>query len=59
MRDTIGVIFARDHLIDKQDIANIKRRGGIDEVQRHQNDMISVLSWIQELNSKDVQPVLY
>ena len=59
IRESIGAQFARDHLIDKQDIANIKRRGGIDEIQRHPNDMMSVLGWIHELNSKEHRPVLY
>lgn len=59
IRESIGAQFARDHLIDKQDIANIKRRGGIDEIQRHPNDMMSVLGWIHELNSKEQKPILY
>ena len=59
IRENIGAIFSRDHLIDKQDLANIRRAYGIDEVERHPNDMTSVLSWIQEWQNSDKNPILH
>eukprot|EP00795_Rhopilema_esculentum_P016122 gene16122-7478_t len=43
----------------EKDLANIRRAFGIDEVERHPNDMTSVLSWIQEWQSSDKNPILY
>ena len=59
IRDNVIGDFSRHHLVDKQDLANIKRSFGLDDVQRHNNDQDSVLSWIKEWESSDENPVLY
>ena len=59
IRDNVIGDFSRHHLVDKQDLANIKRSFGLDDVQRHDNDQDSVLSWIKEWESSDENPVLY
>ena len=48
IRNNVGAEFLRDHIIDKQDVVNIRRAYGLEEVQRHANDQTSVLAWIQE-----------
>lgn len=59
IRESVGVQFYRDHLIDKQDMANISRSYALDEIERHPNDMLSVLAWISEWEKDDANPVLY
>lgn len=59
IRENMGAIFSRDHLIDKQDLANIRRAYGIDAVERHPNDMTSVLSWIEEWQNSEKKPILH
>ena len=44
---TFGAEFLRDHIIDKQDVINIQRAYGLEEVQRHANDQTRILAWIQ------------
>ena len=58
-RYNVGVRLMRDHLVDKKDLANLKRSNCIDEVQRHPNDTVSVLSWIEEWSQSDKNPILY
>ena len=41
---TFGAEFLRDHIIDKQDVINIQRAYGLEEVQRHPNDQTSLLA---------------
>ena len=45
-RNNVGTEFLTDHIIDKQDVINIQRAYGLEEVQRHANDQTSVLDWI-------------
>ena len=59
IRDNVGVRLMQDHLVDKKDLANLKRSNCIDEVQRHPNDTVSVLSWIEEWSQSDKNPILY
>ncbi len=59
IRDNVGSILTRDHLIDKKDLANIRRSNFIDEVQRHPNDTTIVLSWIEEWSQSERNPILY
>ena len=44
VRNNVGTEFLRDHIIDKQDVINIQRAYGLEEVQRHPNDQTSVLA---------------
>ena len=51
--------YSRLHLLNKQDIKNIDKSYGVDEVIRHANDQESVLSWIKEWSHKEGNPILY
>ena len=59
IRNSLGDQILREHLIDDQEIKNIKKSFGIDTVQRHQNDQDSVLSWIEEWSEDEYSPVLF
>lgn len=58
-REAVFTSFSRDHLVDRQDLANIARANHIDDIQRHPNDMTSVLSWIEEWKTNEDNPVLF
>ncbi|ERL91561.1 hypothetical protein D910_08891, partial [Dendroctonus ponderosae] len=50
----------RIHLIEKQDIHNIKRYFSIGYVtKRHQNDAVSVKLWVDAMNNMENSPVLF
>ena len=59
IRNNVGAEFLRDHIIDKQDVVNIQRAYGLEEVQRHANDQTSVLAWIQEWQNSTSNPVVW
>ena len=48
----------RQHLVNKQDIHNIKRKLNLQCIQKHQNDLISVRIWVQELKALHYNPVV-
>ena len=58
IRNNVETEFLRDHIIDKQDVINIQRAYGLEEVQRHSNDQRSVLAWIQEWQNSTSNPVV-
>ena len=43
--------ISRDNLVNKMDISNIKNEYNIEGIQRHQNDLISVFSWVEEMEA--------
>ena len=47
------------HLTSPQDIQNIKRYFNLENIQRHENDQDSVISWIREWESDLNNPILY
>ena len=61
IRESVSKAFHRQHLIDRQDLANIERAFDLQNVQRHSNDLQSVLAWISEWKSDkgEESPVLY
>ena len=59
IRDNVGMDFRKIHLLDRKDIGNIRNSYNIDSVKRHENDQQSVLSWIQEWEKEDYNPILY
>ena len=61
IRESVGETFRRQHLIERQDLANLERAFGLHKVQRHGNDQQSVLAWISEWESanESENPVLY
>ena len=38
IRENVGETFQRQHLIERQDLANLERAFGLQRVQRHGND---------------------
>ena len=46
-------------MVDKQDLRNIQKAFGLDEVQRHSNDQDSVLAWITEWEEQENNPIIY
>ena len=57
--NSVSSKFQRHHLADKQDLKNIRKAFGLDDVQRHANDQDSVLAWIQEWHDQKENPVVY
>ena len=59
IRESVSATFHRQHLVDRQDLANVERAFALQNVQRHNNDHQSVLSWIGEWESEmgDESPV--
>ena len=61
IRQSVSSTFHRQHLVDRQDLANLQRPYALENVQRHGNDHQSVLSWIGEWEREmgDQSPVLF
>lgn len=61
IRKSASETFHRQHLLDRQDLANLERAFALQNVQRHDNDVESVLAWISEWTSDtgEENPVLY
>lgn len=61
IRQSVSATFHRQHLVDRQDLAKVERAFALQNVQRHNNDHQSVLSWIGEWKSEmgDESPVLF
>ena len=58
IRDSVINQPGRKHLVTRQDLHNIKSQYNMDGIMRHKNDLISVMSWVQEMSSLDYNPVL-
>ena len=61
IRESVCETFQRQHLIERQDLANLERAFGLQRVQRRGNNQLSVLAWIGEWESSEQSesPVLY
>jgi len=46
-------------MLDKKDVSNIAKSYGLNEIQRNENDQISVLSWIEGFEKTEENPVLF
>ena len=55
--ETTGSI-SRKNLVTKKDISNIQRQFNIESIQKHPNDMVSVASWVEEMEMLEYNPVL-
>ena len=53
IRDNIDGNLNREHLVNRQDIRNIKNQYNIEGIQKHSNDLISVATWVEEIQSHD------
>ena len=51
--------MSRKRLVCRKDISNIKRQFNIEGVQRHTNDLISVTSWVEEMEMLEYNPILF
>ena len=58
IREVSATNISRDHLVNKKDINNIKKQYNIEGIQRHQNDLVSVLTWVEEMEGLEYNPVL-
>ena len=59
IRESVGLEFQREHLFGKRDLFNIEKAFGLANIQRHPNDQDSVLSWIQEWEGSDDNPIVF
>ena len=59
IRDNVANELGREHLVTRQDLHNIRSQYNIDGMIRHKNDLISVLSWVTEMNTLEHSPVLF
>lgn len=57
IRDNIGSTIKRQHLINRQDINNIKRQFNVEGIERHHDDQMSVCAWVKELQSLEYNPI--
>ena len=58
IREGVGLEFQREHLVDKRDMFNTEKSFGLDIIQWHPNDQDNVLSWIQEWEGSDDNPII-
>ena len=49
----------RVHLTSQQDLQNLKRSFNLENIQRNENDQDSVLSWINQWQSDEHNPIKY
>ena len=50
--------LGREHLINPQEIHNIRRQLNLYAVEKHRLDTASILHWVTELKQQDYDPVL-
>ena len=58
IRDEFQSGISRIHLTTRKDIINIESCFGLNTVEKHRNDAVSVQLWVEELKMKDFNPVL-
>ena len=57
IRDNL-VQITREHIVSRKDIHNVKQQFNIEGIRRHANDLISVVSWVEEMELLQYNPVL-
>ena len=58
IRDGITNRIVRSHLVNRQDLHNLKRQYNIDGIIRHKNDLTSVTAWVEETRTLPFNPIL-
>ena len=58
IRDQHESRITRTHLVTKKDITNIRNPFNIEGIQKHKNDIISVSSWVDEMETLAYNPVV-
>ena len=58
IHDNIDGKLNREHLINRQDIRNIRYQYNIEGIQKHSNDLFSVAAWVEEIKSCDDTTIL-
>ena len=58
IRDNSEDGINREHVIERQDIWNIKHQHNIELMEKHKSDTISIHCWVQELRKCEFNPVL-
>ena len=59
IRESVGLEFQRELLVDKRDLFNIEKAFGLDNIRWHPNDQDNVLSWIQKWEGSDDNPIAF
>ena len=58
IRDTVGNSIERKHLVNRQDLHNVKQQYNIENSTRHSNDQTSVDKWVNEMASYPYNPII-
>jgi hypothetical protein len=58
IKDSIYGKIEQKHMIKKQDVYNIKRQYNIAGIIRHNNDLLSVRAWVEEMKENTYNPIL-
>ena len=58
IRDTSEGGINREHLVNRQDVRNVRLQYNIEGISRHSNDLNSVKAWVNEMQSLEYNPVL-
>ena len=58
IRDGTQLEINRQHLINKQDLHNIKTQYNIEGIVRHKNDLISVTTWVEDMKAQEYNSIL-
>lgn len=59
IRESEGEKLGRQHLVNQQEVHNIRRKLNLKAVEKHKCDPTSVLSWVTELEGQEYNPVLF
>ncbi len=57
IRDNVEGSIKRLHIINRQDVNNIKRQFNIEGIEKHKDDQQSVCAWVTELKTHEYDPV--
>ena len=59
IRDDESDQLGREHLINQQEVRNIRRRLNLYAVEKHKCDATSLSHWVTELKQQEYNPILY
>ena len=59
IRESEGEKLDRQHLVNQQEVHNIRRKLNLKAIEKHICDPTSVLSWDTELEGQEYNPVMF
>ena len=59
VRDSVESKVQRIHLMNRKDLHNIQQAYNIQGIERHSNDALSVHAWVEEMKSKEHNPISF